>query len=193
MRRIVRRLLWLIKGMLLVIALGAMFLWPWSYFKKGYFLLSQYNDRFYRIEGAGFYTGWKEGRIGVDKWREEFTEESINEGHQRAADCGVGWHWKIELKTPWFLNETSLGPLRWGRSESSYLGLSSSESHASVPCSLVSLGTAAWPLTSLTLLIRRRSRHRRLARAGCCAKCGYDLRASPDRCPECGTLPEVKA
>jgi hypothetical protein len=42
-----------------------------------------------------------------------------------------------------------------------------------------------WSLVPVSLSLRRRLRKR----AGCCPGCGYDLRATPDRCPECGHTP----
>src|SRR5579864_1919785 len=40
------------------------------------------------------------------------------------------------------------------------------------------------PATQLTVAFRRRLRRR----AGRCPRCNYDLRASIERCPECGTV-----
>ena len=41
----------------------------------------------------------------------------------------------------------------------------------------------------VVLLRMARSLFRRRPLPGMCRKCGYDLRASPGRCPECGTEP----
>jgi hypothetical protein len=56
-----------------------------------------------------------------------------------------------------------------------------------VPHWLLAVAFAALPLGRWWRWMRRRRR-----RPSACASCGYDLRATPERCPECGTVPNAQ-
>jgi hypothetical protein len=59
-------------------------------------------------------------------------------------------------------------------------------------CWLLMLVFGTLPAAALFRALRRRARRRRVA-AGLCGRCGYDLRASRGRCPECGTAASAEA
>ena len=65
-----------------------------------------------------------------------------------------------------------------------YLGESES---VSVRLWLLVLVTAVPPAAWIALRVRAWW----IVAPGHCASCGYDLRATPERCPECGTVPQV--
>jgi len=50
-------------------------------------------------------------------------------------------------------------------------------------------------LLSPPVLIRlgRSIQSRKRTETGCCPSCGYDLRATPERCPECGLVPTAES
>jgi hypothetical protein len=58
----------------------------------------------------------------------------------------------------------------------------------------ISLTVSHWLLALMLLAVpalwmNRFRRERRARRVGLCKKCGYDLRETPQRCPECGLVP----
>ena len=73
--------------------------------------------------------------------------------------------WRHHLTFHHYLGNTGTGPLHQLR----------------VPCWAPIVASAVLPAA---WVVRRRREGRR--GAGVCAGCGYDLRATPERCPECG-------
>jgi hypothetical protein len=61
-----------------------------------------------------------------------------------------------------------------------------SETWLALPMTFMVALLGGLPLLAVTLHLRRRRR----AAAGHCRSCGYDLRATSDRCPECGRVPD---
>jgi hypothetical protein len=96
--------------------------------------------------------------------------------------------WSIEHRrpseTPSRDRDTIWKRLGFGLSSGGFSGESGDESWwiIGIPLWLAALATAAMPVRrGVAFLSRRRS-----TRRGLCPFCRYDLRASADRCPECG-------
>jgi hypothetical protein len=86
-------------------------------------------------------------------------------------------------------NESHFNP----QARFAFAGLRYDQSKGNYSSQLIAEVHLAWPFVSCAILpvlwIILYRRHRRRAHAGLCSVCGYDLRASLDRCPECGASP----
>jgi hypothetical protein len=111
-------------------------------------------------------------------WRQQWTAEF-------RANHPPGWRWNFDGERETLLMNGY--PPGW---RARYYP---SKSSPNEPGGTFTLSVRPWLPTLLTAVLPaiwlyRFLKARRAHRPGLCQHCGYDLRATPDRCPECGTV-----
>jgi hypothetical protein len=137
-----------------------------------------YTGCYAEVSGGGIQLGWVRLRVSPNatpefielyrKNRRSPTDRYLRRTHgSDYPDAGRGGRWSF--------GDTS-------RTDPPYI---ETRVHVIVPCWLPVALTAMAPALWLNGRVRRWRNRKR----GLCPDCGYDLRATPERCPECGRTP----
>jgi hypothetical protein len=141
-----------------------------------------------RVDSCGFAIG--DGRLLLTRVTQTWANRART---PRIAGDEVRWYWTTSGKSYWE------GPIWWQRIGFIFRSQTRPLPSLAVltiypPDRSLAVGIPFWFLLILAALLaiprltRRVERDRRFA-AGCCMRCGYDLRATPEKCPECGAVP----
>jgi hypothetical protein len=166
-RRIVRNIA---TALSLLLSIVIAVLWLRSYWVTD-FVRADLSRASPRFEYAYLVTG--KGGIGVGAWRGTPRPGPLFQWTYHPATAYGNGGWQPNRLGLW------AGAFRPGARDALYAAIA--------PGWMLALAAAILPATRI-VNARRRSRDRRL-RLGLCPTCGYDLRGSPDRCPECGAAP----
>ena len=153
---------------------SALVLQHWSYPRKSF-------ERFERLYvGAGI--------ILVDYERSDFVRYGWTQAEIDDYYTGVmpGWHFRHFTWESQYRNWGWERPYFTRYHGGSYIRSSpDGEFHLIIPLWLLLPLCGIMPLAQWRFRCRKRARERR----GLCVACGYDLRATPEKCPECGIEP----
>jgi len=177
MRRLARHLFTLCSAAALLLCVAACAMWVRSYAAEDTLHWGWDEGKRYHhfIE-----VGYAMGQFGVFAYRPlhapadpaELKFEHLHYSHHSMMETGIP-----KPSEPW----KAAGFLFWSGETSASRGTA-----IFWPCRFAVLATAMPPVGWCVARFKQRARRKRIRR-GLCPSCGYDLRATPDRCPECGT------
>jgi hypothetical protein len=162
-----RRLFRLLSALSLLLCVGTCVLWARSYWRSdGIWITTDVDNRELQQYGSHWYKGYTaETAFGQVRFQ-------------------VQWNLSVYPSTP------ATWSIRWTSDEHvGFEGQSGGGTHtqARYRFSLWRPALAAGVTPGIFVMTRRRRRQN--PGHSFCLRCGYDLRATPDRCPECGTVP----
>jgi hypothetical protein len=186
MRRVVkRRVVKLAAAASLVLCIATVALWVRSYWRL--------DDVSYRFDRKRCRVQSLRGEVDVSVHRFYKVPESlpVRQGVSHSSSDTANRQYRTLLDLP------DWEPTSDAYSGGSFLGFGYVSGSSSSGLTR-GIGVPHWSLALLfailpVLRVRGATRSRRHHRAGRCPTCGYDLRATPDRCPECGAVPAAMA
>jgi hypothetical protein len=187
MKRALRLLLNILTLLCLLLFLATLVFWPRSYFRSDWYHYVVVDPR--GREWIQYSLNSNKGSLYVSYFNFAFKTDNRFQDYVRLRSAPAGFSYEgYAPRDNHYL--TGSVPRRLGfLLESEYNTPDASGSYdfprAAVPHWFIALITALLPATRLYRALRRRQQNR----AGLCRSCGYDLRATPTRCPECGAIP----
>ncbi|MDB5304823.1 MAG: hypothetical protein JWM97_2372 [Phycisphaerales bacterium] len=193
-----RRLFTLLSALSLLLCVGTCAMWVRSY-KGEYALALEHFSVLQDLGGDTIYepgdVGWNlqrevaayHGTIGLHQLRLCPRRYAVPDGPKRVP----GWHFDG------YFDDHPYRPmpagLHWkvvaARCGGPKPGRANAEFRAGCPMWMVIIATTLIPGMRLGLWLNRKRR----GQFGHCLVCGYDLRATPNRCPECGAETKIPA
>jgi hypothetical protein len=154
----------------------------------GFWLLS------YTRGGGGWHSTYGDGSLCLFYLDPDAANPYATEAFEKTPDHSGWWVWQNLLADGKLDGDHRAGGFRMRTGT-----IDRNDFHNDRPISPAAFRLVQVPFWSLTLAtavlplfvwLRGRRRRRRLVKFAC-AECGYDMRASPGRCPECGTVPAI--
>ena len=179
-----RRLLNLLTGMSLLLCVTVVAVWVRSYWRSQYVYYVRMTPEWDGVRSLRLFFQVCKGAAVIDV---ENQHEGLGEG--ATVEKAVGREWGLETREaqdPIIRAHHAWGGFAY---EMFPVPVDACDTGGAL---IVEAGFPLWlPATLFALLPTARASRRlqRSTRPGHCPRCGYDLRATPDRSPECGTEP----
>jgi hypothetical protein len=181
-----RRLPNLLTALSLLLCVAVVVLWVRSYFVADWITRTTVRPGGIRRDVTEWVSFSSEGLIQVSAG--SFQWGNGPPPFAGSTTPGVAWRWKRNATGD--LRETPSSPRKaWHRLGFGMNGWGGRHEETGNTCQGHSLMFPLWLPAAFFAVwpLARTYRHRRRHPSGHCALCGYDLRATPRRCPECGS------